>query len=136
MNELVHYVQRLHAWRIPSVAVRREYSLYPLPWQEVSVTTVRILRTVVTGRVSRGITSAASAQGRVSNGNVLKPILSIYGGCAPLSNPRVACLTHLSEDLSEALLKVLELFCGYRLGSHRPRASGCYSISDRPATES
>ena len=30
MNELVHYVQRLNAWRIPSV-VRGEYCIYPLP---------------------------------------------------------------------------------------------------------
>ena len=51
-----------------------------------SVTTVRILRTAVTGRVSRGITSAASAQGRVRNSIVLKPVLSIYGGYVPLSS--------------------------------------------------
>jgi len=37
----VRYVQRLNAWRNPSVAEREEYPLYPLPWQEVSLTDLR-----------------------------------------------------------------------------------------------
>ena len=41
MNELVRYVQRLNAWRNPSVAEREEYPLYPLLWQEVSLTDLR-----------------------------------------------------------------------------------------------
>jgi len=41
MTELVRYVQRLNAWRNPSVAEREEYPLYPLPWQEVSLTDLR-----------------------------------------------------------------------------------------------
>ena len=41
MTELVRYIQRLNAWRNLSVAEREEYPLYPLPWQEVSLTDLR-----------------------------------------------------------------------------------------------